>query len=251
MLINTNPFLGYARPLMPNTKQIGFAHVEPPQPIDDEDLSSFMDASDVVILSFGSIKKPSEFITSTFEKFLDAFSDFPNLNFIIKFDKVLSNLPKNVKLLNWFNLADALAHSNVKFFITHGGIHSSYEAIDREVPMIVFPFCYDQEINAKMLVRNEIAIEMDFNSFTVNDLKSAIAQMLTGKFKENVKALKKIINDVPEKPMDVAIKNIEFIIRNKDSKRIRIEPASDSIHFGFKIIFAIFVVYLTLRIFKS
>lgn len=201
---------------MPNTKQIGFAHVEPPKPIEDENLKAFMDSSDVVIVCFGSIAKFSQIGEEKIKIFLNTFKKFPNINFVWKFEEKIENLPENVKTFKWLNLADALAHPNVKFFISHAGLASAYEAIDREVPMIVFPLCFDHFSNAKMLVHNKIAVELDLNDFTEKDLEKSFLEILNGRFKENIRKLKKIVNDTPKKPLDVAVETIEFAIRNKN-----------------------------------
>ena len=123
-------------------------------------------------------------------------------------------LPSNILAVSWLPLADVLSHKNVKLFITHGGINSVYEAIDREVPMIVFPLAYDQPGNAKMMVNKGIARELDLNTFTEDDLINAINEMMTNEeYLENIKTLKRLVYDQPIKPRELAVWHIEHVLR--------------------------------------
>lgn len=53
---------------------------------------------------------------------LDAFEQFPNYNFIWKFeDPTDLELPKNVIIRPWLPQSDILAHPKLKAFFTHSG----------------------------------------------------------------------------------------------------------------------------------
>ncbi|KAG5679815.1 hypothetical protein PVAND_009353 [Polypedilum vanderplanki] len=221
MIMNTNFAFGHIRPLMPNTIQVGFLHVEPPKKIQDEKLLTFLDNSKtgVIVMNFGSLSDTKKIKNSTIEKFLKVFNQ-TKFDVIIKLHKIDQEIPKNVLISDWLPLADVLAHSKVKIFIFHGGLFSAYEAIDREIPMIIFPFAYDQGSNARMLVHNEVAIELDFNTFTENELLEAIHEINLNDYKENVKKLKKRVYNQPISNKNLLIWHVEKILRNKDDLKI-------------------------------
>ena len=53
----------------------------------------------------------------------------PQYSFLWKWDGQIENLPPNVKLQTWVPQQDLLAHSNLRVFVTHGGLGGVTEAI--------------------------------------------------------------------------------------------------------------------------
>jgi len=49
----------------------------------------------------------------------------------------------------WLPQNDLLGHPATRAFLTHGGIHSLYEAVYHAVPMVVVPIGADQPDNAR------------------------------------------------------------------------------------------------------
>lgn len=74
-----------------------------------------------------------------------------------------------------------IVHSNVKLFIGHGGICGVYEAVDAGVPVIGFPFLYDQFRNIDNLVNAGMAVSMDLSSLTKNKFLTAIQKLIKDK----------------------------------------------------------------------
>jgi len=72
-------------------------------------------------------------------------------------------------------------HPNVKLFIGHGGLCGVYEAIDAGVPVIGFPFIYDQFRNIDNLVNAGMAVSMDLSSLTKNKFLLAIQELVDNK----------------------------------------------------------------------
>ncbi|KAG5668853.1 hypothetical protein PVAND_016775 [Polypedilum vanderplanki] len=206
LLTNTNVGFGHIRPLMPNTVQVGFMHVEPPKEIKNKNLKEFLDNSTngIIVMSLGSKADTKSLNLATVNKFLNVFNQ-TKFNVVWKSHESDQIIPQNVMLCNWLPLADVLAHKNVKLLINHSGLMSSYEAIDREIPMIVFPLAYDHHVNAKMMVHKKIAIELDLNNFSEENLLSAIDEVTKGDFKENVKKLREKVYDQPIKSLDLAV----------------------------------------------
>jgi len=54
-----------------------------------------------------------------------------------------------------------VVHPKVKLFISHGGISGIYEAVDAGVPVLGFPFFFDQFRNIDNLVEAGMALSMD------------------------------------------------------------------------------------------
>ena len=52
-------------------------------------------------------------------------------------------------MLPWIPQQDLLGHPAVKAFLTHGGIHSIYEALFHGQPMVIMPLGIDQFDNAR------------------------------------------------------------------------------------------------------
>jgi glucuronosyltransferase len=69
-------------------------------------------------------------------------------------------------------------HPKVKLFISHGGISGVYEAVDAGVPVLGFPFFYDQPRNLENLVDAGMAISMDLLTVNKETLLNAVVQLV-------------------------------------------------------------------------
>lgn len=65
-------------------------------------------------------------------------------------------------------------HKNVKAFITHCGTMGTQEAIHWGVPLIGFPLFGDQPLNLKLYEKKKLAIGLNINDFTADELYRAI-----------------------------------------------------------------------------
>lgn len=65
----------------------------------------------------------------------------------------------------------------MKVFVTQGGLQSAEEAIFNTVPLVVIPFFGDQRANAKSMVDLGIALEVDSNLITKENLKETIEEV--------------------------------------------------------------------------
>ena len=74
-----------------------------------------------------------------------------------------------------------LAHSNVKVFVTHGGLHSLEEAVSREVPIVGIPFYADQPENVRKFVALGIGEQINPTSITATELKEVIVKVAGSK----------------------------------------------------------------------
>lgn len=215
------------RPTVPNYHQIGFSHVEPPKELKDLKLKKFLDesTSGVVVVSFGTIAV--DFPDHLIAKFAATFRELP-FNFIWKSDNEKTkhlDIPNNCLLLNWFPLADILAHPNVKLIISHGGLRTIEESIDREIPMILIPINFDQPFNALLQTKNKISKNLDLNNFSKEGLMEAIMEMTKPQYKENIKHVKALVYDKISTSIDEAADNIEQLIKHNETFKFQLYNA--------------------------
>jgi glucuronosyltransferase len=222
MLTNTNPYFGHLRPLMPNTVQVGFMHVQPPKEIENENLLKILNRSKVILMCSGSKIRMRDMGIELLEKFMRALGNFSETHEVLwkdeDFPHELVKVPANIHIIEyWIPVADILAHKNVELLISYSGLLTAYEAIDRQVPMIVFPITNDQPAIAKMMVRNKIAIAMDLNDFSSDELIGNIKEILKPIYRENVMILRKLIYDEKMSGLEKAVWHIERLLRWKNS----------------------------------
>lgn len=74
-----------------------------------------------------------------------------------------------------------VGHPNVRVFLTQGGYQSIEEAIHNAVPMVGMPFFSDQPANIEKLVNSNLALKVDYNTVTKNELKNAILEVVQNK----------------------------------------------------------------------
>ncbi|XP_070509434.1 UDP-glycosyltransferase UGT5-like [Chironomus tepperi] len=219
-MTNTHPALGFIRPILPNTIQLGFMHIEAPKPLQDGPLKTFLDKSEhgVIYMSFGSNVNSTDLDFNVKRMFLDVFKSF-KYDFIWKYEADdLTDIPKNVMLQKWLPQADLLAHPKIKLFITHAGLQSTEETIDRAVPTIAIPFLGDQNSNAERIERLKIGVQFEIQTITEEKLKAAINEILKPEYKENVQKLRDLIYDEPMTTREKAVWWTEYVIRHKGAK---------------------------------
>lgn len=223
LFVNTNPILGNIRPLLPNTIQLGFMHIEPPKPLQNGALKSFMDNSKngVIYMSLGSNIKSNELNADIITIFVDVFSKL-DYDIVWKFEsKDLPHKPDNVMISKWLPQSDVLAHPAVKLFITQGGQQSIEEAIDRTIPMLVIPFLIDQNLNAKKIVEKGIGCQMELHSLSEDKLSETINEMLSPRYKQNIEKLKDLIFDQPMTSREKAVWWTEYVIRHNGADHLK------------------------------
>jgi glucuronosyltransferase len=222
LITNTNPAMGFIRPLLPNTIQLGFMHIEPPKSLPAGELKTFLDNSKngVIYMSLGSNVQSKDLSPEILQTFLKVFGSL-SFDVLWKFEADnLPDKPSNVMISKWLPQSDLLAHPKIKLFITQGGQQSMEEAIDRTIPMIDIPFLADQDSNAKRLVERGVGYHLELHSLTEPKLLKAINEMLKPKYKENIKKLRELVYDQPITSRERAVWWTEFVIRHKGAKHL-------------------------------
>ncbi|KAJ8959684.1 hypothetical protein NQ318_021875 [Aromia moschata] len=119
-------------------------------------------------------------------------------------------------------------HSNIKLFVTQGGLQSMEEGIYRGVPFVVIPFFGDQEQNARLMESKGIAkIVQRKPSVNKDELKNAILEVIKNpRYKNSVTRLRRQALDTPMTGLETAVWWTEYVIRHKGAKHLR-NPAAD------------------------
>lgn len=225
MLVNSMPAVDYPDSIPPNIIQIGGMQIEEPKPL-PKDLEEFLanGKKGSVLMSLGTNIRSDQIGEEKIKTVLEVFRQIPDYNFLWKFEtsELISELPSNVKIVAWLPQNDILTHDKVKLFITHAGLLSSHEALWWGIPMVGIPFIGDQYRNLHKLVESGVALKVDFHTFSIENFKSAINEVLRNpKYKKNVEEKSKAFRDQPEKPIERAIWWTEYVLRNPRPKHLR------------------------------
>ncbi|XP_021010431.2 UDP-glucuronosyltransferase 2B4-like [Mus caroli] len=119
--------------------------------------------------------------------------------------------------------AKPLRHPKTRAFITHGGTNGIYEAIYHGIPVVGIPLFGDQFDNIVRLKTKGAAVRLDFLTMSSTDLHTALKTVTNDPFyKENAMRLSRIHHDQPVKPLNRAVFWIEFAMRHKGAKHLRV-----------------------------
>lgn len=225
MLVNSNPVIDFPESIPPNIIQVGGLQIKDPKPL-PEDLEDFISKGKkgAVIMALGTNIRSDELGQNKIDMILEAFRQFPDYNFLWKFETTdkLTKLPANVKISSWLPQNDILAHPKIKLFISHAGLLSSTEATWWGVPIVGIPFLADQHRNLFRLINVGVAVKVDVHTLTSQDLQNAIAEVLINpKYRRNMLERSKLYKDQPLKPLDNAIWWTEYVIRNPNPVHLR------------------------------
>ncbi|XP_025419478.1 UDP-glucuronosyltransferase 2C1-like isoform X2 [Sipha flava] len=222
-LMNTHFSIGTSRPLVPSFIDVAGMHLRPASTL-PKDLQDIMDnAPDgIVYFSFGSVIKLSQLPKDQFEMIIRQLGKIKQ-KVLFKWDsddKI--DFPSNIIIRKWFPQSDILGHPNCVLFITHGGIHSTEEAIYYGVPMLAISVFGDQLHNSLVMQNRGAAIRIKYSEFSEDAFEMALYKTLHDKsYKEKAKELSVIYQDQPLKSLDKAIYWIEYVIRHKGAHHLK------------------------------
>ncbi|KAL1512717.1 hypothetical protein ABEB36_002260 [Hypothenemus hampei] len=221
--LNINPILYTPRPMVPTVVPLSFMHIQPKKDL-PEDIKQEVESSKngVIYFSLGSNVKSINIPQRVRNLLMEAFSELP-YKILWKFEnEELPGKPANVIIRKWLPQQDVLAHSNVKVFVSQCGLQSTEEAIDREIPMVGIPFIADQEMNGIRLAKWGVLKYIDYLNTTKEELKNAIIEVAENPiYRENMKKLKKLMQDEPMTGIEKVIWWAEYTIRHKGTRHLR------------------------------
>lgn len=222
-LIRTYWDFEYPRPFLPNFQFVGGLHCKPAKPLPDE-IEKFVQSSGddgVVVFSLGSMIK--NITKERANTIAEALGQIPQKVLWRYMGEKPETLAPNTRLYNWIPQNDLLGHPKTKAFISHGGTNGIYEAIYHGVPMVGLPMFADQPDNIMHMKTKGAAVMLDYNKMTTKDLKEAIDDVINNSsYKEGMMKLSRIHHDQLMTPLDRAVFWIEFVMRNKGAKHLRV-----------------------------
>lgn len=194
------------------------------------------------------------------QAFLDAFAEFPDINFIWKYeidDNVGDNL-KNLYKGKWHPQPDILEHPKLLAFISHGGMNSIIEASTRGVAMLCVPIFADQVHNAYLLGKRGTAISLNKLELTKEKIVEAINEIVSNNvYRENAKKLAKVVKAKPTTPDERIVQYVKFAVDIGDTQPFQtagrymnnFQLYSLDVLAAYAVLFSLIVIfsYLTLR----
>ncbi|XP_065107036.1 UDP-glucuronosyltransferase 2C1-like isoform X2 [Paramisgurnus dabryanus] len=216
--------LEYPRPFLPNFKYVGGIHCTPAKPL-PKDMEEFVESSGddgIVVFSLGSVVENMTEERSNMAA--SALAQIPQKVLWRYTGEKPETLGANTRIYKWIPQNDLLGHRKTRAFITHGGTNGIYEAIFHGVPMVGIPLFLDQPDNMAHIKAKGAAVIMDFNRMKTEDLVDGLNAVINNPlYKKNAMRLSRIHHDRPMKPLDEAVFWIEFVMRNKGAKHLRVE----------------------------
>ncbi|XP_076586218.1 UDP-glucuronosyltransferase 2C1-like [Chaetodon auriga] len=214
----------FPHPVLPNFKYVGGIHCRPAKPL-PKDMEDFVQSSGdagIVVFTLGSMIK--NITTEKGNIIASALAQIPQKVLWRYSGEKPKTLGANTRIYNWIPQNDLLGHPKTRAFITHGGTNGIYEAIYHGVPMVGIPMFGDQPDNLNHMKAKGAAIIVNFNFMMTEDLRDAINAVINNKsYKENAMLLSSIHHDRPLSPLDEAVFWIEYTMRNKGAKHLRVQ----------------------------
>ncbi|XP_022169379.1 UDP-glucuronosyltransferase 2B15-like isoform X2 [Myzus persicae] len=262
IFINSHSITIPARSQTSDFVQIGGIHLTPPEPI-PKDILEFIDDAPhgVIFLSFGSMILMSSLPETVQLAFKDALARVPQ-KVLWKYEEKMKEIPDNVMSRKWFPQRDILLHTNVKLFISHGGISGVYESLDAAVPVLGFPIYHDQHRNIENLVNAGMAIGMDLLSVTEGTLLNAISEIVNNdRYQKNAKIASERFKDRPMSPAESVVYWTEYVLRHKGAPHLKSHALNLTWYqyflvnvistFLFIAFVVLFIIYYGLRVIRS
>ncbi|KAJ7313162.1 hypothetical protein JRQ81_004436 [Phrynocephalus forsythii] len=222
-LIRTYWDFEFPRPFLPNFEFVGGLHCKPAKPLPKE-MEEFVQSSGehgIVVFSLGSMVKNLTDEKSAMVAL--ALSQLPQKVIWRYKGKTPETLGANTRLYDWIPQNDLLGHPKTKAFITHGGTNGIYEAIYHGIPLVGIPMFADQPDNIGHMKAKGMAVELNIHTMTAKDLVEAVNTVIhNATYKENAVRISQIHHDQPIKPLDRAVFWIEFVMRHKSAKHLRV-----------------------------
>ncbi|KAL3288272.1 hypothetical protein HHI36_002720 [Cryptolaemus montrouzieri] len=225
---NVNPVFSDRRAIVPNHKEVWNIHLKEPRPLPG-DLQKILDDAEngLVYFSLGTNVRFEHLEGNIKEEILKALGDLPYTVLCKWESEDFPGKPKNVVLRKWLPQQSILAHSNVKVFVTQGGLQSSEEAIINGVPLVVIPFLGDQPLNAKILTSRGMAETISPQSINKDLLRDTILKVAKDeKYRLKAHEIRSIFLDQPRTGLEEIVWWCEYVIRHKGAPHLR-SPSAD------------------------
>ncbi|XP_070498448.1 UDP-glycosyltransferase UGT5-like [Chironomus tepperi] len=249
IFMNNHVSASSPRPYLPHMIEIGGIHVRPANPL-PKDVQEYLDSATdgAIVFSMGSIIQASKWPEQKREAFVKAFGKL-KFKVLWKYEnETLPNKPENVMISPWIPQRDALAHPNVKLFISHGGKLGTTEAFYQGVPVLGVPVYGDQMMNMAKFESHGNSIQILYEDINEKVLSEALNEILNNpKYMENAKKFAVRFKDRPLTPRQSVVYWTEFTARNKDFNYLK-STASDMNFIQLHLIDVYFVIFSAIAV---
>jgi glucuronosyltransferase len=181
-LIFVNQHFSFAgvKPLPVNVVEIGGIHIQESPKSMASDLQQLLDNAEygVIYVSWGSIINSQGMSLSKKQEIVEAFKRLPQTILWKWENDSLTATAKNVHIRSWLPQIDILCHSNVKAFMSHGGLMGTSEGVYCQTPTIVTPIYGDQYLNAAALEQRGMGIVLHYDKLTKENIVEAVHKIL-------------------------------------------------------------------------
>ncbi|MXQ95373.1 hypothetical protein E5288_WYG013189 [Bos mutus] len=216
----------FARPLFPNTVNVGGLMVKPIKPVPQE-LENFIAKfgdSGFVLVALGSIV--SRYQSQEILKEMNA--AFARLPQGVIWKCKPSHWPRdvklaaNVKIMDWLPQNDLLAHPHIRLFVTHGGMNSIMEAIHHGVPMVGIPVFEDQDENLLRVETRKFGVSIQLEQMKAETLALKMKQVMEDKrYKSAAEAASIIRRSQPLTPAQRLVGWIDHILQTGGAAHLK------------------------------
>ncbi|XP_053615914.1 UDP-glucosyltransferase 2-like isoform X2 [Plodia interpunctella] len=223
VLANEHHAMGNVPATPQNFRFIGGCHIMTPIKPLPQDLQTLMDNAKhgVIYFSMGSTWKSKDAPHQLKMELLAMFAELKQ-TVIWKHEEPLENVPKNVHIVHWAPQTSILAHPNLLFFITHGGLFSSTEALHFGVPIIGVPIYFDQFININKAIKKGYALTAELSVHWADNLRKPIQMMLTDpSYKAKAKELSNLYHDRAIPAHHELVFSVEHAVRTGGAVHLR------------------------------
>jgi len=231
--VNSDEHVDYAQPITHKVIYIAGLGKVQAKPLEKQYTDIFDSAKKgVILLSFGSNVQSADMPEEKKKAFLEAFAQFPDINFLWKYEKDEHEVAKGYKNVftgKWLPQNDILDHPKLLAFISHGGMNSVMEGSTKGVPMICIPIFGDQTRNAMLLVRKGMAVKVEKTEITKDNIVAAIKEIINNdNYRKNAQLLSRMVLAKPMEPMERVVKYAEFAAQFGDTGTLQTEGARQS-----------------------
>ncbi|KAI9294707.1 UDP-Glycosyltransferase/glycogen phosphorylase [Neoconidiobolus thromboides FSU 785] len=120
--------------------------------------------------------------------------NLPNFNYTI--NQLINNQHPNIRILNWAPQQSILKHNNLKLFLSHCGLESTFEALNSNVPLLCHPFFADQPRSSQKVQYLNVGNSFDIHINSIEEVLGMMKQLLNdNNIKNNLLKINQIIKN--------------------------------------------------------
>ncbi|XP_075277002.1 2-hydroxyacylsphingosine 1-beta-galactosyltransferase [Opisthocomus hoazin] len=230
-MLCTDIALEFPRPTLPNVVYVGGILTKPASRL-PEDLQTWVDGANengFVLVSFGAgVKYLSEDVAN---KLAHALARLPQ-RVIWRFSgNKPRNLGNNTKLIEWLPQNDLLGHSNIKAFLSHGGLNSIFETMYHGVPVVGIPLFGDHYDTMTRVQAKGMGILLNWKTVTESELYETLVKVINDpSYRQRAQRLSEIHKDQPGHPVNRTVYWINYILRHNGAQHLRAAVYSISLY---------------------